>query len=129
MALASAGGNPSHAPIHTLCDKLFRMARTWFLLWAIPAIALAQLPGPAQIAGIFKTFQGSDTPGCAVGVETSGQDAWTAAYGMADLEHGVQNTPTTVFEAGGWPRGARENSNARVLEVISRQQGADTVAK
>ncbi len=39
-------------------------------------------------------------PGCAVGVRANGIEQVTAAYGSADLEHNVANTPDTVFEAG-----------------------------
>jgi CubicO group peptidase (beta-lactamase class C family) len=40
------------------------------------------------------------TPGCAVGAVVGGQTVLSKAYGMADLEHGVPNTPDTIFEAG-----------------------------
>src|SRR5881409_1961580 len=40
------------------------------------------------------------TPGCAVGVAMDGKPALTKAYGMADLERDVKNTPDTIFEAG-----------------------------
>ncbi len=40
------------------------------------------------------------TPGCAVGVAVGGQPVLLKAYGMADLEHGVPNTPETIFESG-----------------------------
>lgn len=40
------------------------------------------------------------TPGCAVGVAVDGKTALARAYGMADLERGVTNTPDTIFEAG-----------------------------
>lgn len=40
------------------------------------------------------------TPGCAVGVSEAGTPVLTRAYGMADLERDVPNTPATIFEAG-----------------------------
>jgi CubicO group peptidase (beta-lactamase class C family) len=40
------------------------------------------------------------TPGCAVGVSDGGKVVLRKAYGMADLEHDVPNSPDTVFEAG-----------------------------
>ena len=40
------------------------------------------------------------TPGCAVGVAVRGKAVLLKAYGMADLEHHVPNTPDTVFESG-----------------------------
>jgi CubicO group peptidase (beta-lactamase class C family) len=35
-----------------------------------------------------------------VGVSEDGRSVMTKAYGMADLEHDVANTPSTIFEAG-----------------------------
>lgn len=42
----------------------------------------------------------SSTPGCAVGVAVGGKPVLLKAYGMADLEHDVRNTPETIFESG-----------------------------
>src|SRR5580765_1326536 len=42
----------------------------------------------------------SATPGCAVGVSVRGTPVLAKAYGMADLEHDVPNTPETIFETG-----------------------------
>src|SRR6478609_9379532 len=42
----------------------------------------------------------ASTPGCAVGVAVGGKPVLLKAYGMADLEHDVRNTPDTIFEAG-----------------------------
>ena len=42
----------------------------------------------------------SSTPGCAVGVAIGGKPVLVKAYGMADLEHDVRNTPETIFESG-----------------------------
>lgn len=53
----------------------------------------------AEVDGIFDTFTAS-TPGCAVGVGVDGIQVLAKAYGSADLEHDVPNTPDTIFEAG-----------------------------
>ena len=53
----------------------------------------------AQVDQIFSRWNAS-TPGCAVGVSVKGQVIVRSAYGMADLEHDVPNTPETVFDAG-----------------------------
>jgi CubicO group peptidase (beta-lactamase class C family) len=53
----------------------------------------------SQIDRVFAKWSTS-TPGCAVGVATDGKPAIAKAYGMADLEHDVKNTPDTIFEAG-----------------------------
>jgi CubicO group peptidase (beta-lactamase class C family) len=48
-----------------------------------------------------------------------GRDTWTAAYGMADLEHSVANTPATVFEAGSV---SKQFTAAAVLLLVDRGQ-------
>jgi CubicO group peptidase (beta-lactamase class C family) len=52
-----------------------------------------------QVDRVFDTWT-SATPGCAVGVAVGGKTVVARAYGMADLEHDVRNTPETIFEAG-----------------------------
>ncbi len=81
--------------------------------WSLLLLSLATLPAgaqeaavetaavePAAVDAIFERFDGTDTPGCAVGVSESGEPVLLRAYGMADLEHDVVNTPETVFEPG-----------------------------
>ncbi len=53
----------------------------------------------ADIDTIFSKWSGTATPGCAVGIE-QGPERFSKAYGMADLEHDVANSPATIFEAG-----------------------------
>jgi CubicO group peptidase (beta-lactamase class C family) len=86
---------------------------------AQPAGLLGQSPDPAKLAQIFTAYQHTDTPGCAAGVEAPGHDTWTAAYGMADLEHNVANTPATVFEAGSV---SKQFTAAAVLLLVERGQ-------
>src|SRR6202795_1385219 len=43
---------------------------------------------------------GDSTPGCSVGVNEGGHRELAKAYGKADLEHGINNSLDTVFEAG-----------------------------
>ena len=61
------------------------------------------VPAPPRVEGkvdgIFSKFSG-DVPGCTLGVSSGGKVIVEKAYGMADLEHAVRNTPSTVFEAG-----------------------------
>lgn len=54
----------------------------------------------ASVDSIFDRFDGTRTPGCAVGVSSEGVPVLLRAYGMADLEHGVPNRAETVFEPG-----------------------------
>jgi CubicO group peptidase (beta-lactamase class C family) len=91
-----------------------------FLAFIIFCASLAgQSPGPEQLAPIFAKYQHSNTPGCAVAVESPGNNVWTAAYGMADLEHAVANTTTTVFEAGSV---SKQFTAAAVLLLAERHQ-------
>jgi CubicO group peptidase (beta-lactamase class C family) len=80
-------------------------ARHVALLIAIaPAAARAQGAPPvdsvAAVDRIFASWNTRQTPGCAVGVARSGQTILERAYGMANLEYDVPNTPATIFEAG-----------------------------
>jgi CubicO group peptidase (beta-lactamase class C family) len=52
-----------------------------------------------RVDALFKAWS-TTTPGCAIGVAVKAQTVVSAAYGMADLEHDVPNTPETIFEAG-----------------------------
>ncbi|MCR5874590.1 beta-lactamase family protein [Phenylobacterium sp. J426] len=67
------------------------------------AIVAAACPARAQTAedldGVFGQFS-SSSAGCAVGLDRPGEPPLTRAWGMADLEHGVANTPETIFESG-----------------------------
>jgi CubicO group peptidase (beta-lactamase class C family) len=75
-----------------------------FLLAAVAyAPATAQDASTVQIVSIdsiFQRFDGTRTPGCAVGVSDAHSIILERAYGMADLEHDVANGPETVFEPG-----------------------------
>ena len=39
-------------------------------------------------------------PGCAVGVSLAGRSVYEKAFGMAEIEHAIPNTPQTIFESG-----------------------------
>lgn len=39
-------------------------------------------------------------PGCAVGVSLNGESVFEKAFGLAEMEHNVANTPQTIFESG-----------------------------
>ena len=76
---------------------------TVLLLLAAPAATQQKSPeqgSVSQVDSIFVRFATDRTPGCAVGVSGAGGLSISRAYGMAELEHGVPNTPQTVFEAG-----------------------------
>jgi CubicO group peptidase (beta-lactamase class C family) len=57
-------------------------------------------PPPSPAAQVDKLFQSMDTtvsPGCAVAAIKAGKIAYERGYGMADLDHNIPITPTTVF--------------------------------
>jgi len=67
-------------------------------LFAAPAAAQ---PDPAvRVDSLFAAWNKAESPGCAVGVSQNGRTVLSRAYGSANLEHGIPNTPATVFEAG-----------------------------
>lgn len=66
---------------------------------AASASTLAGATPDVEVDKLFARWNRS-TPGCAVGVAERGATVLARAYGMADLEHDVPNTPDTIFEAG-----------------------------
>jgi CubicO group peptidase (beta-lactamase class C family) len=65
------------------------------------AQAVAQsTAGAASVDQIFAQWDSEMSAGCAVGVTRYGETVLEAAYGMADLEHTIPNTPGTIFEGG-----------------------------
>lgn len=73
------------------------------LLLAIPLMFSSPLAGQTvsdPIDAPFAEWASRTTPGCVVGAMQEGRELFVRAYGMADLEHDVPNTPQTVFEAG-----------------------------
>ena len=65
--------------------------------------ALAQQPWSADLADrVDKVFERMDTPsspGCALAVVREGRVVYTRGYGMANLDHDIVITPSTVFHA------------------------------
>jgi CubicO group peptidase (beta-lactamase class C family) len=72
------------------------------VLAAVPVARFSQTATgtEAKVDAVFEKWTNSSGPGCSVGVGVDGKSVLTKAYGMADLEHDVKNTPETIFEAG-----------------------------
>jgi CubicO group peptidase (beta-lactamase class C family) len=66
-----------------------------------PAAAQQSVPPdlPARIDQIFARFTAA-TPGCGVGLAKDGRPLYIHGYGSANLEYGIPNTDSTVFESG-----------------------------
>lgn len=79
------------------------IAAAWTIL-AMPALWAQQAAAPpdasTKVDRIFARYHKTDSPGCAVGAAINGNTVLSAAYGMADLEHDIPLTPSSVFEAG-----------------------------
>ena len=67
------------------------------LACAVPGATRAQVT-TEQVDAIFAQYDRMDTPGCTVGATRAGEPILARAYGMADLEHAVPNTPETILE-------------------------------
>jgi CubicO group peptidase (beta-lactamase class C family) len=68
------------------------------LLFFFPCLLQADLS--TQVDKLFSEWDKPDSPGCAVGVIRDGKLIYERGFGMANLEHGIKNTPTTVFDIG-----------------------------
>lgn len=66
----------------------------------VPASMAAQSADlGAKVDAIFARYD-RNTPGCGVGVAKNGTPLLIKGYGAANLEYGVPNTDSTVFESG-----------------------------
>ena len=52
---------------------------------------------PVAINRVFAAWTNTDGPGCAVGVSRGGKLLFENGYGMANLEHDIPITPSTIF--------------------------------
>ena len=88
-----------HHPILPACALALTLA-------AIPRTAPAQHVIGARDArairadSVFRRFDRSDAPGCALGVYEDGRLLYARGYGMASLEHGIALTPRSVLDIG-----------------------------
>jgi len=67
---------------------------------AEPASSQDAAPLSARVDSIFRAYDSTHSPGCALGVIRDGEFVYRRGYGMANLELGVPNTPEAVFRTG-----------------------------
>jgi len=73
---------------------------------ALPGAAAAQYMVGARdtaalrVDSVFRAFDRTDSPGCALGVYQNGALRYARGYGMASLEHGVALSPRSVLDVG-----------------------------
>ena len=65
------------------------------LLLLLAGLAYGQIT--ARVDKLFERFNKPDSPGCAVAVVRDGRIVYEHGYGMADLDHDIPITPSTVF--------------------------------
>jgi CubicO group peptidase (beta-lactamase class C family) len=70
-------------------------------LLCTPSSASPQSPDlAARVDSIFAQYDNTRSPGCAVGAIRAGEFVFARGYGMADLEHGIPLSATSVFRIG-----------------------------
>src|SRR5688572_28336545 len=72
-------------------------------LSAYPPIRLsAQLADStrARVDSVFRDYDRTDSPGCALGIYRDGRIVYARGYGMANLELAVAISPQTIFDIG-----------------------------
>lgn len=81
--------------------------QTIALLLFLAISVSGQVPDKAKVvAGAERAFEKAaktnpmPAPGCAVGVSLDGVSVFEKAFGLAEMEHSIPNTPNTVFESG-----------------------------
>ena len=74
------------------------LAAAWLLASPAPSPA-QQVPAElaAKVDAVFERFDTPTSPGCAVAVMRDGRVIYTRGYGMANLDHDIVITPSTVF--------------------------------
>ena len=101
--------NKKKIPIENLRDinMLKRTSLVLGIIFAMASLGPAQAPEKDKvIAGAERAFEKAaktnpmPAPGCAVGVSLNGESVFEKAFGLAEMEHNIPNTPQTIFESG-----------------------------
>jgi len=73
----------------------------YVLITAFPRCAFAQLGADTvrDIDALFERYR-PEAPGCELAISRNGQVIYSKAWGMADMEHHVPMTTTSISEAG-----------------------------
>ena len=60
----------------------------------------AQIAEQKVVDSIFSKWDNANSPGCGLGIIKEGKLVYARGYGMANLEHGISNSSSTVFRIG-----------------------------
>ncbi len=79
----------------------------FLITFLLVSLSFGQVPDKAKVvAGSERAFEKATkavvlpAPGCAVGVSLNGESVFERAFGLAEMEHNIANTPQTIFESG-----------------------------
>ena len=95
--------------------RIRHLLLTPLVLLAAPAAA--QSDPAVRVDSLFAAWNNPQSAGCAVGVARNGRTLLSRAYGSANLEHDIPNTPETVFEAGS----VSKQFTAAAVVLLARQ--------
>ncbi|MEE4198600.1 MAG: serine hydrolase domain-containing protein [Bacteroidales bacterium] len=70
------------------------------LLLCLALSSYGQIGESEAIDSLFLEWNKPETPGCAVGIVKDGKLIYSKGYGIADLEHDIEITPSSVFYIG-----------------------------
>lgn len=87
------------------------MLKNAVVVLALVAFSFALVPAQAPekdkvVAGADRAFEKAvkafvaPGPGCAAAVSLNGETVFEKAFGLAEMEHNIPNTPQTIFESG-----------------------------
>ena len=74
-----------------------RIALLVGLTLSVSASVSAQQSVQSRVDSIFRRYDNPQSPGCALGVMQNDRLIYTRGYGMANLEHAIPITPTSIF--------------------------------
>ena len=105
--LRSANRLTSFIVLIVMRNRKLRPVRLVLVAWVLSGLVFSQVADKAKvIAGAERAFDKAaktnamPAPGCAVGVSLDGQPVYEKAFGLADMEFNIPNTPETIFESG-----------------------------
>ena len=69
-------------------------------IWITSVCSFGQIKESQAIDSLFIDWNKPDVPGCAIGIIKDGKLIYSSGYGIGDLEHDVEITPSSVFYIG-----------------------------
>ncbi len=95
----TATGNACGKQAHLILLVLVALLASLSLTAQVPDKEKVIASAERAFEKAVKTSTGT-TPGCAVGVSLNGEAVFEKAFGLAEMEHNIPNTPQTIFESG-----------------------------